>query len=463
MLDYNGGKRTYDGHHGTDYALWPFSWNKVDTGEVQVVAAAAGTILSMANVDPTDHNCGGGSSDPWNYVALIHSNGQMTIYGHMRYNSLTSKNIGQAVTQGEVLGTVASSGNSSGPHLHFEVRSGSFSAAEWADPYAGPNSQALSLWADQRPYFNSAINRLATHSSPPSTPDPCQPTLTHLQDSFTTPVNIYFYAYYRDYQGALITQLKIYRPDGSIYQSWSYSDNTFFSGVYRSWAYPFTNSDPAGTWRFEAIYNDQMVERFFNVNAPLAITISSPNNGERWDRNQSHAVTWAANLGGDVNIALYRNGSYITPIRHNTPSNGAYLWTPGTALEPGTGYTIRVTSVINPNVYDTSDAPFNLTDGSLVAGDDFVMTLKNTPITIKRSRKRSKPHWRFPTITATGAPLNGTVSVVNARLIYTPALDFLGADEFTYTVSTNTDHVDAAVTVFVVPEVFHMTLPLILR
>jgi hypothetical protein len=65
---------------------------------------------------------------------------------------------------------------------------------------------------------------------------------------------------------------------------------------------------------------------------------------------------------------------------YNTPSNGAYLWTPGTALEPGTGYTIRVTSVINPNVYDTSDAPFNLTDGSLVAGDDFVMTLKNTPI-----------------------------------------------------------------------------------
>jgi hypothetical protein len=41
VLDYNGGARTYDGHRGTDYALYPFSWNKVDAGDVQVIAAAA--------------------------------------------------------------------------------------------------------------------------------------------------------------------------------------------------------------------------------------------------------------------------------------------------------------------------------------------------------------------------------------------------------------------------------------
>jgi hypothetical protein len=29
VLDYNGGTRTYDGHRGTDYALWPFAWNKL--------------------------------------------------------------------------------------------------------------------------------------------------------------------------------------------------------------------------------------------------------------------------------------------------------------------------------------------------------------------------------------------------------------------------------------------------
>jgi murein DD-endopeptidase MepM/ murein hydrolase activator NlpD len=106
-----------------------------------------------ANVDSTDHNpCDGGSnSDPWNYVALVHDDGRMTIYGHMRYNSLTGKAVGQTVEQGEYLGTAASSGNSSGPHLHFEVRFGSYSNAEWIDPYAGPGSQAQSRWASQRP------------------------------------------------------------------------------------------------------------------------------------------------------------------------------------------------------------------------------------------------------------------------------------------------------------------------
>lgn len=267
VLDYNGGARTYDGHRGTDYALYPFSWNKVDAGDVQVIAAAAGTIVAYANVDSTDHNCGSSSSDPWNYIALVHADGRMTVYGHMRYNSLTNKGIGQTVAQGEYLGTVASSGNSSGPHLHFEVRYGNFSSTEWTDPYAGPNSQPASLWANQRPYLDSAINRLATHVSPPSTPDPCQPSTTNLQNSFTVPDNVYFYAYYRDYQGALATQLRIYRPDGSLYSSWQYAPagNSFYSVWSQGWVYAFTESSPTGVWRFEATYNGQVYETFFNI------------------------------------------------------------------------------------------------------------------------------------------------------------------------------------------------------
>ena len=193
-LDYNGGSRTYDSHHGTDYALWPFNWNKVDTGEVQVIAAAAGTIVNKVDVDSTDHNpCdGGSSSDSWNYVAIIHADGRLTIYGHMRYNSLTTKSIGETVAQGEYLGTVASSGNSSGPHLHFEIRFGSYSNTEWIDRYAGPGSQPESLWASQRPYLDSAINKLSTHSAQPID-TPCQPTVTNLQNSFTTPSRICYY------------------------------------------------------------------------------------------------------------------------------------------------------------------------------------------------------------------------------------------------------------------------------
>jgi murein DD-endopeptidase MepM/ murein hydrolase activator NlpD len=362
VLDYSGGTRTYDGHRGTDIAAYPFAWNKLDAGDVQVIAAAAGTIVAKANVDATDHNCNIASSDPWNYVALVHIDGRMTIYGHMRYNSLTSKGIGQTVAQGEYLGSVGSSGNSSGPHLHFEVRYGSYSTNEMIDPYAGPASQPESLWASQRPYVDSAINKLSTQSAPPSTPDPCQPSIANLQDSFTTPHNIYFYAYYRDYQGALATQLNIYRPDGSLFQSSQYApaDNSFHSAWNYGWAVNVSSNEPAGTWRVEATYNGQAYETFFNLNAPPTVTLSSPNSGEQWDILLPHPVTWADNFGGNVNIALYHNGVYSAMIADNTPSDGTYLWVPGSTVAPGPGYSIRVTSAINPAVFDDSNAPFTL-------------------------------------------------------------------------------------------------------
>lgn len=464
VMDYNGGTRTYDGHRGTDYALWPFSWNKLDEGAVEVIAAAAGTIAAKANVDATDKNCGSASADPWNYVALVHADGRMTIYGHLRYNSLTSKGVGQTVAQGEYLGTAASSGNSSGPHLHFEVRATSFSA-EWLDPYAGPNSQPESLWASQRPYLDSAINRLATHAAPPSTPNACLPTLTNLADSFTTPRNIYFYVYYRDYQTALPTQLKLYRPDGSLFQSAQYApgNNVFYSAWSYGWAVNFSNNEPAGTWRFEATYNGQTYETFFNVNAPPVITVSNPNGGEQVNRLQPYTITWGDNLGGAVNVALYRNGVYSATVASNTPSDGEYLWTPDLALLLGAGYAIRVTSVINPALYDESNAPFTLTETHLLARNDFVLAPVGLPITINVLGNDDKPVGEAITITALSTPVSGTVGLVNSQVLYTPTVSFLGSDVFTYTVSTASEQSSASATVLFVNQVWRLYLPLVRR
>ncbi len=374
VLDYNGGSRTYDGHRGTDIALTPFNWNKVDAGDMQAVAAAAGTIAGKSNVDATDHNpCDGGSNaDPWNYVTVVHADGTMTIYGHLRYNSLTGKSIGQTVAQGEYLGTAASSGNSSGPHLHFEVRFGSYSSAEWTDPYAGPNSQPQSLWLSQRPYLDSAINRLSTHSSPPSTANACAQTITHLQDSFSTPQNVYFYAFFRDYQGALPAQLAIYRPDGSTFQSWQYTTATAFASAWTgSWLYNFPAGSAPGTWRFEAIYNGASYSTFFNVDAPTSITVTSPNGAENWDHALPHAINWTDNIGGEVNIDLDRNDVAIARLASNAPSNGVFLWTPDAALTLGPGYRVRVSSVTAPSLADSSDASFTLSNDLYLFSDSF--------------------------------------------------------------------------------------------
>ena len=60
--------------------------------------------------------CGGGYG---NYVKIDHSNGKMTIYGHLSKVNV-SKN--QKIKRGETIGAVGTSGHSTGPHLHYETR-----------------------------------------------------------------------------------------------------------------------------------------------------------------------------------------------------------------------------------------------------------------------------------------------------------------------------------------------------
>lgn len=53
-----------------------------------------------------------------NYVILLHADGVATQYCHMQYVFVRR---GESVGQGEVLGTVGSTGMATGPHLHFEL------------------------------------------------------------------------------------------------------------------------------------------------------------------------------------------------------------------------------------------------------------------------------------------------------------------------------------------------------
>ena len=72
-------------------------------------AAAAGTVI-LAGRNGGYGNC----------VIVNHGNGYTTVYGHMDSIAVSA---GQSVAMGQVLGYVGSTGNSTGPHLHFEIRS----------------------------------------------------------------------------------------------------------------------------------------------------------------------------------------------------------------------------------------------------------------------------------------------------------------------------------------------------
>lgn len=66
-----------------------------------------------------------------NYVVIAHYNGLYTVYGHMSKKVAVA---GEKVKKGQIIGYVGSTGNSTGPHLHFEVRTGEGTHLEVVDP-----------------------------------------------------------------------------------------------------------------------------------------------------------------------------------------------------------------------------------------------------------------------------------------------------------------------------------------
>lgn len=89
-------------------------YNGVDLGApigTPVMAAAAGTVILSKN-----YGWNGGYGE---YVVIAHSNGTQTLYSHLNENITYS---GMQVFQGQVIGYIGSTGKSTGPHLHFEVR-----------------------------------------------------------------------------------------------------------------------------------------------------------------------------------------------------------------------------------------------------------------------------------------------------------------------------------------------------
>ncbi|MDE7346878.1 MAG: peptidoglycan DD-metalloendopeptidase family protein [Muribaculaceae bacterium] len=89
-------------HHGVDLAL--------QIGDT-VKAAVSGTVEKIAY----DHTGYG------HYVVVSHPDGMETVYGHLQYALVAQ---GQFIYSGQPLGIGGNTGNSTGPHLHFETRLG---------------------------------------------------------------------------------------------------------------------------------------------------------------------------------------------------------------------------------------------------------------------------------------------------------------------------------------------------
>ena len=138
--DYECGSVCYSGHAGSDFPL---------VLGTEVLAGADGTVSAVHNGCSDwgylGNTCGGRCG---NYVRIEHPNGDSTVYCHLQNNSLTVST-GDTVSCGEVIGRSASSGSSTGPHLHLGWRPG---GGPSTDVYAGSCNSSPGAWAQQNAY-----------------------------------------------------------------------------------------------------------------------------------------------------------------------------------------------------------------------------------------------------------------------------------------------------------------------
>jgi murein DD-endopeptidase MepM/ murein hydrolase activator NlpD len=271
LLDWNCGARTYDlasgyNHAGTDFFLWPFGWTRMFDESVAVVAAAPGTIL-----DVEDGNFDGSCSfndEAWNAVYLLHDDESVTWYGHLRTHSTTHKQVGERVERGERLGLVGSSGSSTSPHLHFEVHDAKGAVV---DPFAGACRAGESLWAEQPPYYDSALDRLSTHDGVPELEACNQREQAHQRDAFLAGETIYFATFYRDQLAGQLATHSVRRPDGEIFSRWVHaSSEPHQASSYWYWYLQLPDDAPRGTWRYEVSFLEQRESHVFWVPEPGA-------------------------------------------------------------------------------------------------------------------------------------------------------------------------------------------------
>ena len=135
VRDYMCGSITTDGQKGTDIAIRDLA---VLARGVEVRAAAPGVVDALRDGMPdvsveqagrasvAGRECGNG-------IRIAHGDGWTTWYCHLRRGSLRVRQ-GDEVAAGQPLGLVGLSGDTSFPHVHFDVRHGE----RVIDPFVGP-------------------------------------------------------------------------------------------------------------------------------------------------------------------------------------------------------------------------------------------------------------------------------------------------------------------------------------
>ncbi|MCU1376589.1 MAG: Na-Ca exchanger/integrin-beta4 [Actinomycetia bacterium] len=127
----------------------------------------------------------------------------------------------------------------------------------------------------------------------------------------------------------------------------------------------------------------------FTISLPT-VGVVQPNTNVSWASGSTgNNITWSIPTTGRVRLDLLLNGSPAGTIAASVPASPAsYAWTIPQSLAAGTGYAVKITSLENPALTDTSDVTFTVTlptptmntPGTGTAGANLGMTWANNSV-----------------------------------------------------------------------------------
>lgn len=334
--EYNCNQRSYDGHNGTDISTWPFWWNMMDKNFVQVVAAAPGIVIKVTDNNGNDDNCSCVGSN--NVISILHSDSTTSIYYHIKDNSALVKE-GDLVFQAQPVASVGSSGCSSNPHLHFEVRTkDDFNnlVDPWVrtDPSTDCNNyNEDSWWQNQKPYWEPQVNRVMTHSAIPSLQgfnsniDFCRSAeFENAKNNFIGGDQVFVGIAVHDYISATSLSYSIYYPNGTLLAGGTHSNSTVddYTRWYLVFDHLLPGNAPPGTYKIVLSYFGKDYIHYFSVNCVANYTPSGTINDQR-GYIASNSILSDATLSSSANVKM-QAANYIQ-------FNPGFTATAGTTLK----------------------------------------------------------------------------------------------------------------------------------
>lgn len=382
ILDYHGTAYTYDGHQGVDVDLCTFTEQSVG---VPVFAALPG-VVAVAHDGESDMNTTQVAGTLANYVVLQHSGTQQTWYYHLKKNSV-AVTAGQNVVAGQQLGLTASSGYSTGPHLHFESRY----AGTFFEAFTGTSNPGTSGWISQIPFksamyvrdFNVTADNLSSWPGPPT-------DTTRTGTVGTGTQTRYFWALIQSLPASTTYQFRFIRPNGTVrFDSGSRAlsaGNPFYKWSYWWWSWN-VNYDVAGTWTVEFSLNGQV-----QFSAPLTVSASAAVN------RAPYAVTASLDppVADSTRVIFCRVSHHVLDDPDYDVVRYRYVW-------KRNGTTVRDST--NASLADA------VPTGTCVAGDTLECTvtpsdgvLTATPVTTRTTIYQTYAQWATGKGIGTGAP-----------------------------------------------------------